>query len=89
MTVRHRAVFCCSDAEKEEYLEEAVWPSTASGNGKVLVFTRDRKGCRALYAKLASKGVQACELHSDLTQRPRDMAVEDFRGGRARVNGGH
>ncbi len=54
--------------------------------GSVFIFTSSKEGATRLWRSLRSRGFDdATHLHSDLRQRDREQALEDFKQGRYRV----
>lgn len=53
--------------------------------GKVIIFTRTKHGAAGLAKKLVTAGVEASDIHSDLSLAQRRRALEGFRGGRFQV----
>jgi superfamily II DNA/RNA helicase len=54
-------------------------------NPRSIVFTRTRHGASGLARELTRKGVEAVDLHGNLTQRVRERNLDRFRSGRATV----
>lgn len=50
--------------------------------GRVLVFTRTKRGARDLTHTLRQRGHAAAALEGDMSQRQRQRAIDGFRGGR-------
>jgi superfamily II DNA/RNA helicase len=55
----------------------------AAAPGRTIVFTRTKRGARALTRQLRTRGVAAVELHGDLTQSARTRNLDAFAAGRA------
>ena len=55
----------------------------ASAPGRTLVFTRTKRGAKALAGQLNHRGVPTVELHGNLSQSARSRNLDDFRAGRA------
>ena len=56
-----------------------------NSEGRVLVFTRTKRGAARLAGRINRRGVDAGAIHGDLEQAYRDQALADFRHGRRRV----
>jgi len=56
-----------------------------SGNGQVLVFTRTKHRAKKLSLQLAQAGFKATSLQGNLSQAQRQVAMNAFRSGHARV----
>jgi superfamily II DNA/RNA helicase len=54
-------------------------------NPRSIVFTRTRHGASRLARDLTRKGVEAVDLHGNLTQRARERNLDRFRSGKAKV----
>jgi len=54
-------------------------------NPRSIVFTRTREGATELRESFAERGVQAVDLHGNLTQRVRERNLERFSSGRAQA----
>jgi superfamily II DNA/RNA helicase len=54
-------------------------------NGRTIIFTRTRDGAVELAAALGEKGVEAVDLHADLSQRARERNLARFSSGRAQA----
>lgn len=54
-------------------------------NGRTIVFTRTRDGAVELAAALTEKGVEAVDLHGDLSQRVRERNLRRFSSGQAQA----
>ncbi len=52
-------------------------------NGRTIVFTRTRDAAVGLAAELSERGVQAVDLHGDLSQRVRERNLAKFTSGEA------
>lgn len=55
----------------------------AAAPGRTLVFTRTKRGARALTHRLVAAGVRAVELHANLAQAARSRNLRAFAGGGA------
>jgi ATP-dependent RNA helicase RhlE len=53
--------------------------------GRVLVFTRTKRGASRLASRISRRRVNAGVIHGDLDQPQRDRALGDFRDGRCRI----
>ncbi|MDR0303547.1 MAG: DEAD/DEAH box helicase [Chitinispirillales bacterium] len=53
----------------------------SSENKRAIVFSNTRNLCEELYAKLIINGVSAVYLTGDMTQRKRDIAIDNFKKG--------
>ncbi|OGQ04705.1 MAG: hypothetical protein A3F82_08405 [Deltaproteobacteria bacterium RIFCSPLOWO2_12_FULL_44_12] len=53
--------------------------------GTVLVFCRTKRGATKICRDLSKRGHQVAEIHANLSQRQRKMAMEGFRRGRSRI----
>lgn len=53
--------------------------------GKIIIFTRTKHGAAGLAKKLVTAGVEASDIHSDLSLAQRRRALEGFRAGRFQV----
>jgi len=53
--------------------------------GRVLVFTRTKRGAARLAGQISRRGVRAGCIHGDLEQPQRDKALGDFRDGNRRI----
>ncbi len=53
--------------------------------GRTVVFTRTKRGAKTLARQLRARGVEAVELHGDLSQGARTRNLAAFSGGRARA----
>ena len=53
--------------------------------GRVLVFTRTKRGAARLAGQISRRGVRAGCIHGDLEQPQRDKAMGDFRDGNRRI----
>ncbi len=62
-----------------------VIAALASGEGRVLIFTRTKHGAQALTRQLARAGVSVAELHGNLGQNVRERNLASFASGAARV----
>jgi len=62
-----------------------VVTALAGGNGRSLVFTRTKRAARRLARQLTASGIQAAELHGDLTQGTRERNLAAFAAGAVRV----
>jgi len=54
-----------------------------SAPGRTVVFTRTKHGAKALARQLTRSGVNAVELHGNLSQNARTRNLDDFHAGRA------
>jgi superfamily II DNA/RNA helicase len=63
----------------------AVVATLASGEARVLIFTRTRHGARRLARQLTMAGTPAAELHGDLAQGARSRNLEAFGSGKVRA----
>jgi superfamily II DNA/RNA helicase len=54
-------------------------------NGRTIVFTRTREGAVELAAALTERGLEAVDLHGDLSQRVRERNLQRFSSGRAQA----
>jgi superfamily II DNA/RNA helicase len=54
-------------------------------NGRTIIFTRTRDGAVELAAALTEKGVDAVDLHGDLSQRVRERNLQRFSSGGAQA----
>jgi len=63
----------------------AVVTALASGEARVLIFTRTRHGARRLARQLTMAGTPAAELHGDLAQRARSRNLAAFGSGEVRA----
>ena len=63
----------------------AVVAALASGDKRVLIFTRTKLGAQKLTRQLTMAGVPAAELHSNLTQGDRSRNLAAFTSGATRV----
>jgi superfamily II DNA/RNA helicase len=54
-------------------------------NPRSIVFTRTRGGATTLAAELSEAGIEAVDLHGNLSQRVRERNLRQFRSGRAQV----
>lgn len=57
----------------------------AAAPGRTLVFTRTKRGAKALARRLVNAGVAAVELHGNLAQNARDRNLRAFSDGSART----
>jgi superfamily II DNA/RNA helicase len=64
-------------------VEAAV--SLVEANGRTIIFTRTRDGAVELAAALTEKGVEAVDLHGDLSQRVRERNLARFSKGHAQA----
>ena len=62
-----------------------VVATLASGDNRVLIFTRTRHGAQRLARQLAMAGAPAAELHGNLAQGTRDRNLAAFVSGEVRV----
>jgi superfamily II DNA/RNA helicase len=62
-----------------------VIATLASGEGRVLIFTRTKHGARKLVRQLALAGTLATELHGNLTQGARTRNLAAFSSGEVRA----
>ncbi len=62
-----------------------VISTLASGEGRVLIFTRTKHGARKLVRQLALAGTLATELHGNLTQGARTRNLAAFANGEVRA----
>jgi superfamily II DNA/RNA helicase len=62
-----------------------VIATLASGEGRVLIFTRTKHGARKLVRQLALAGTLATELHGNLTQGARTRNLAAFANGEVRA----
>jgi superfamily II DNA/RNA helicase len=62
-----------------------VIAALASGEGRVLIFTRTKHGARKLVRQLALAGTPATELHGNLTQGARTRNLDAFASGEVRA----
>jgi superfamily II DNA/RNA helicase len=62
-----------------------VISALASGEGRVLIFTRTKHGARKLVRQLALAGTLATELHGNLTQGARTRNLAAFANGEVRA----
>jgi superfamily II DNA/RNA helicase len=62
-----------------------VISTLASGEGRVLIFTRTKHGARKLVRQLALAGTLATELHGNLTQGARTRNLAAFASGEVRA----
>jgi superfamily II DNA/RNA helicase len=62
-----------------------VVAALASGEGRVLIFTRTRRGARVLARQLTTAGTPAVELHGDLAQNARSRNLAAFGSGEIRA----
>jgi superfamily II DNA/RNA helicase len=62
-----------------------VIAALASGEGRVLIFTRTKHGARKLVRQLALAGTLATELHGNLTQGARTRNLAAFANGEVRA----
>jgi superfamily II DNA/RNA helicase len=62
-----------------------VIATLASGEGRVLIFTRTKHGARKLVRQLALAGTLATELHGNLTQGARTRNLAAFAAGEVRA----
>ncbi len=62
-----------------------VIATLASGEGRVLIFTRTKHGARKLVRQLALAGTLATELHGNLTQGARTRNLAAFASGEVRA----
>jgi superfamily II DNA/RNA helicase len=62
-----------------------VVATLASGEGRVLIFTRTRRGARVLARQLTTAGTPAVELHGDLAQNARSRNLAAFGSGEIRA----
>jgi superfamily II DNA/RNA helicase len=63
----------------------AVIAELASGEGRVLIFTRTKHGAKRLARQLATAGTPAAELHGNLTQGARTRNLAAFGSGEVRA----
>jgi superfamily II DNA/RNA helicase len=63
----------------------AVVAALASGDKRVLIFTRTKHGAQQLARQLIRAGAPAAELHSNLTQGDRSRNLAAFTSGATRV----
>jgi len=56
-----------------------------SSEGRVLVFSRTKRGVDHLARRVNGRGIKALRIHGDLEQVYRDQAIADFRAGECRV----
>lgn len=56
-----------------------------AANGPTIVFTRTRESAMDLAEALTERGVDAVDLHGDLSQRVRERNLQRFRSGHARA----
>ena len=54
-------------------------------NPRSIVFTRTRRGAMRLATQLTQNGIEAVDMHGDLSQRHRERNLEAFSSGRASV----
>jgi len=80
-TVGH-AVYPVEQAGKFDLLVEILHQH---GSGKVLIFTRTKYRAKKLAQKLAKAGLSATSLQGNLSQRQRQIAMDQFRSGRVKV----
>lgn len=64
---------------------EIVTEKVQELTGKVIIFTRTKHGAAGLAKKLGAAGVEASDIHSDLSLAQRRRALEGFRAGRFQV----
>jgi ATP-dependent RNA helicase RhlE len=80
----HRAkqeLLMVTEDDKSRLLLELLRKS----EGRVLVFTRTKRGANRLAGHVSRRGVDAGAIHGDLEQPQRDRALADFRDGRCRI----
>ena len=56
-----------------------------SANPRTIVFTRTRRGASNLARQLTKNGIEAVDLHGDLSQRVRERNLKSFSSGQASV----
>jgi ATP-dependent RNA helicase RhlE len=74
-------LFGLSEEEKGPKLLELLRGS----DGRVLVFSRTKRGVDHLARRVSGRGIKALRIHGDLEQVYRDQAISDFREGNCRV----
>ncbi len=80
-TITH-ALYTVDQTRKPELLMELL---KDTGSGQVLVFTRTKHRAKKLSVQLAQAGFKATSLQGNLSQAQRQVAMNAFRSGHARV----
>jgi superfamily II DNA/RNA helicase len=78
-TMTHH-VFRVDAADKGQIVQEL-----ASGEGRVVLFTRTKHQAKKLAKQLTAAGVPAVDLHGNLSQNARERNLEAFSSGESRV----
>ena len=74
--IEHRFVSVSADSKIEMLIEHIN-----SSDGLTLVFVRTKRGASRLAQKLTRRGVDALEMHGDMSQRARERALDRFERG--------
>ena len=79
-TMTHHTLVVGGFRDKVEATQKLI-----AANGRSIVFTRTRDGAVELAAALSSAGVQAVDLHGNLSQRARERNLARFTSGGAQA----
>lgn len=80
-TITQRAAICY-ETQKIPLLKQLLRQKQLK---KVIVFVGKKKNVKDLWLSLRSIGIEARQIHSDLTQKERDEVMLDFRNGKVDV----
>ncbi len=72
-------------AVKEEEKSRLLMDLLKKSEGRVLVFTRTKRGASQLAGHISRRRIDAAVIHGDLEQSLRDRAMAGFRDGRCRI----
>ncbi|XP_067141564.1 probable ATP-dependent RNA helicase DDX5 isoform X2 [Centruroides vittatus] len=80
-----QVVEVCDEREKHGKLIQLLKKITKEKDHKTLVFVQTKRGVDRLTNSLKRFGLYTVSTHGDKTQRQRDLALQDFRTGRASI----
>ncbi len=82
LDIINQAAFFILKEKKQALLEYLLADSTIT---RALVFTRTKHGANRVVKKLQRKGIRAESIHGNKSQTARQIALKNFRTGKARV----
>jgi len=81
--IDQQVVICGNLREKETKLVEVLRKAVL--DGQIIIFTKTKRMCDTLMKSLCRMGVKCEAIHGDRDQRERDMALESFKSGHAKI----
>lgn len=79
--IEQKVIICSTMRDKETQLCNTL----RNADGQVIIFTKTKKMCDQLSRSLDRMGVKCEAIHGDRDQRERDIALNSFKSGQARI----